>query len=134
SWLQRALGKLAFGVAHVGSSGRQLEAERGAVEIEALRAGALGAPLAPAKNPRVAELAEVPRLEQVLPHMVVDMRMVAADEGQRRRHAPFVVEHVIERSEPVAVDRADLVVVLRDLADADLAAAGAWLVLVDVFE
>src|SRR5262249_57706455 len=41
---------------------------------------------------------------------------------------------VVVGGDAVAVDGADLVVMLRDLADGDLAAAGARLVLVDVLE
>src|SRR6185436_4195918 len=95
---------------------------------------ALRAPLAPAEHARVAELAEAPALVQLRAHGVVDVRVVTVDERQRGRYAPIGVEGVVHRCEPVAVDGAHFVVVLADLADADLAVAGHRLVLVDVLE
>jgi hypothetical protein len=71
--LQRAFGDIAVGVADIGATGGQLEAKGGAEEIEALRIDALGAPLAAAENPRVTKVTEVPRLEQVLSHVMVDV-------------------------------------------------------------
>ena len=66
--------------------------------------------------------------------MVMDVGMVAVDQRQRGGHAPFGIEGVVHRRQPVAVDGAHLVVVLADLADTDLAVAGHRLILVDVLE
>src|SRR2546423_6903880 len=76
SGLQRALGELAVRIAHIGLSGRQLQAEGRAEEIQALSVNAFRAPLPTAENARIAELGEVPRLRQVLAHMVMDVRVV----------------------------------------------------------
>src|SRR6185369_11293836 len=65
--------------------------------------------------------------------VVVDVEMLAIHERRSYRHAPGGIERVIEVGDPVAVERADFVVVARDLADADLRAARARLVLVDRF-
>jgi hypothetical protein len=132
--LQSALGERAFGVALVLLAGRQLEAEVDPVEVEPLGLYAFAAPLAPAEHAQVARLGEIPAVLELRAHVIMDVRVIAIEERQRRRYAPGLVERVIDRRQPVAVDGPHLIVVLRYLAHADLAACGARLVLIDVLE
>src|SRR5262245_10059818 len=63
--------------------------------------------------------------------MVVYVLVVPVDHRQRRGSAPLRVKRVIELGEPVAVDGAYFIVMLRDLSDSNFVAAVTWLVLVD---
>src|SRR5215216_324000 len=51
--------------------------------------------------------------------MIVDVLMVAADEGYTGAHPPLRIEVVVEHRNVVAIDRPHFVVMLRDLAYAD---------------
>ena len=129
--LQAALSERPFAVRHVGLAGGQLETEERAGRAGGGIRAFQGSLIAP-RHARVAHFAEIPLLGQLRSAMVVDVQVVAIDNGQRGRNPPARRPGVAVGGDQVAVDRVDLVVMVGDFTHRNLLRTGPGLILRDV--
>src|SRR4051812_32382788 len=128
--LKSTLGNIAIFVSDICSAGRQFQAESNPGCDRFQRVTHIRQ-LVSAHNTYIAQFRKAPAFRNLFAMMVVNMKVLAVDNGGCYRYAPFGIEGVGIAGQNIPVDGGYLVMMMGYLTNSDVLIAASRLVLVD---